>query len=96
MIAGLSLIFFLIHEICCVLCAVQLKFWFQFDLGGENSASYYGQGRQLLLTFLTMVKRWSLFTSNFYALIGQNLSGDHEFTAENKLCGILKLVYFDS
>ena len=93
MIAGLSLIF-LIHEICCVLCAVQLKFWFQFDLGGEKSASYYGQGRQLLLTFLTMVKRWSLFTSNFYALIGQNLTG--EVTAENKLCGILKLVYFDS
>ena len=35
------------------LCAAQLKFWFQTDLGRENSASCYRQGRQLLLTFLT-------------------------------------------
>ena len=56
--------------------AAQLKFWFQTDLGRENSASYYRQGRQLLLTFLTMVKRWSHFTSNFHALIGQNLTGE--------------------
>ena len=60
------------------LCATQLKFWFQTDLGRENSASYYRQGRQLLLTLLTMVTRWSRSTSNFYALIGQNLTG--EFT----------------
>ena len=58
------------------LCAVQLKFWFQTDLGRENSASYYRQGRQLLLTLLTMVTRWSRSTSNFYALIGQNLTGE--------------------
>ena len=58
------------------LCAAQLKFWFQTDLGRENSASYYRQGRQLLLTFLTMVTRWSRSTSNFYALIGQNLTGE--------------------
>ena len=56
--------------------AAQLKFWFQTDLGCENSASYYRQGRQLLLTFLTMVTRWSRSTSNFYALIGQNLTGE--------------------
>ena len=31
---------------------------------------------QLLLTFLTMVTRWSHCTSNFYALIGQNLTGE--------------------
>ena len=30
------------------LCAAQLKFWFQTDLGCENSASYYRQGRQLV------------------------------------------------
>ena len=54
----------------------QLRFWFQPDLGRENSASYYRQGRQLLLTFLTMVTRWSRSTSNFYALIGQNLTGE--------------------
>ena len=39
------------------LCATQLKFWLQTDLGRENSASCYRQGRQLLLTFLTMVTR---------------------------------------
>ena len=58
------------------LCAAQLKFWFQTDLGRENSASCYRQGRQLLLTFLTMFTRWSRSTSNFYALIGQNLTGE--------------------
>ena len=57
-------------------CAAQLKFWFKTDLGRENSASYYRQGRQLLLTLLTMVTRWSRSTSNFYALIGQNLTGE--------------------
>ena len=56
--------------------AAQLKFWFKTDLGPENSASYYRQGRQLLLTLLTMVTRWSRSTSNFYALIGQNLTGE--------------------
>ena len=64
-----------IWKILC-LCAAQLKFWFQTDLGRENSASCYRQGRQLLLTFLTMFTRWSRFTSNFYALIGQNLTGE--------------------
>ena len=59
----------------CV-CAAQLKFWFKSDLGRENSASYYRQGRQLLLTFFAMVTRWSRSTSNFYALIGQNLTGE--------------------
>ena len=57
-------------------CAAQLKFWFQTDLGRENSASCNRQGRQLLLTFLTLVKRWSRSTFNFYALIGQNLTGE--------------------
>ena len=57
-------------------CAAQLKFWFQTDLGRENSASHYRQGRQLILTFLTMVTRWSRSTSNFYALIGQNSTGE--------------------
>ena len=58
------------------LCATQLKFWLQTDLGCENSASCYRQRRQLLLTFLTVVTRWSHSTSNFYALIGQNLTGE--------------------
>ena len=58
------------------LCSAQLKFLFQTDLGRENSVSCYRQGRQLLLTFLTMFASWSRYTSNFYALIGQNLTGE--------------------
>ena len=58
------------------LCGAQLKFWFQTDLGRENSVSCCRKGRQLLLTFLTMFTRWSRSTSNFYALIGQNLTGE--------------------
>ena len=57
------------------LCAAQLKFWFQTDLGRKNSASCFRQGRQLLFAFLTIFTRWSRSTSNFYALIGQNLTG---------------------
>ena len=75
-IAGSSLIFLKIIWNMLCLCAAQLKFWFQTDLGRENSASYYRQGRQLLLTFLTMVTRWSRSTFNFYALICQNLTGE--------------------
>jgi len=45
------------------------------------------------MTFLIIATRWSRFTSNFYALIVQNLTG--EFHTEN-LCSILKVVYFDS
>ena len=33
----------------------------------------YSQGRP----FLTKVTRWSCSTSNFYALIGQNLKGEY-------------------
>ena len=61
------------------LCAAQVKVWFQTDLRRENSASYYRQGRQLVafdFSFLTLVMRWSRSTSNFYALIGQNLTGE--------------------
>ena len=71
----LKFIFQFIWNMLC-LCAAQLRFWFQTDLERENSATYYRQGRQLLLTLLTMVTRWSRSTSNFYALIGQNLTGE--------------------
>ena len=53
-----------------------LKFLFQTDLGPETSTGFYMQGRQSLLTFLTIVMGWSRSTSNFYALIGQNLTGE--------------------
>ena len=76
MIAGSSLFLlkFMWNMLC--LCAAQLRFWFQTDFGRENSATYYRQGRQLLLTLLTMVTRWSRSTSNLYALFGQNLTGE--------------------
>ena len=73
--AQVSFFFKFIWNMLC-LCAAWLKFWFQTDLGRENSASYYRQGRQLLLTFLAMFTCWSRSTSNFYALIGQNLTGE--------------------
>ena len=41
----------------------------------RNSTGVYMQGRQSLLTFLT-VTRWSRSTSKFYVLIGQNLTGE--------------------
>ena len=75
MIAGSSSIF--LKCICNKSCswAALLKFWFQTVLGRENSTGFYMQGRQSLLTFLT-VTRWSRSTSNFYVLIGQNLTGE--------------------
>ena len=76
------------------LCAAQLKFWFQTDLGRENSASCYRQRRQLLLSFLAMFTCWSRSTSNFYALIGQNLTG--EFMRKIYAASWNYLVYFDS
>ena len=77
------------------LCAAQLKFWFQTDLVRENSASYYMQGRQSLLTLLTMVTHWSRSTPMF---ISDWLKFDRWVYAQN-LCSILTLVYtfyFDS
>ena len=64
------------YEICCV-CHYDpalLRFWFQTDLGRENSAMFfkYMRGRP----FLTMVTRWSRSTSNSYTLIGQKLTGE--------------------
>ena len=53
-----------------------------------------GKTCRLLLTFLTKVTRWSRSTSNFYALIGQNLTG--EFMRKIYAACVLKLVYFDS
>ena len=52
-----------------------LRFWFQTDLGRKNSASFFLKYRRGRL-FLTMVTCWSRSTFNFYALIGQNLTGE--------------------
>ena len=75
--AQVQFFFKFIWNMLC-LCAAQLKFWLQTDLGCENSTSCYRQGRQLLLTFPTMVTGWSRSAFQFYALIGQNLTD--EFT----------------
>ena len=56
--------------------AALLKFWFQTVPGRENSTGLNMKGRKSLLTFLIIVTRWSRSTSNFYALIGQNLTGE--------------------
>ena len=76
MIAGSSSIY--LKCICnkSFLWAAFLKFWFQSDLGRENSTGFYMLGRQSLLTFLAIVTRWSHSTSKFHALIGQNLTGE--------------------
>ena len=60
----------------------------------HNSLPCYRQGRQLLLlTFLTMVTRWSC--SLFKFLCSHWSKFDRQVHAEN-LCSILNLVYFDS
>ena len=51
-------------------------FDFKLTSDGKFQPAVYRQERQLLLTFLTMVTRWSRSTSTFYALIGQNLTGE--------------------
>ena len=56
-----------------------------------------GKTCQLLLTFLTKVTRWSRSTSNFYALIGQNLTGEFMrkiYAASWNLFTLLKLTEF--
>ena len=55
-------------QVLC-LCAAQLKFWLQTDFGRENSASCLQAGKTVAFDF------WRS-TSSFYALIGQNLTGD--------------------
>ena len=55
-----------------------IRIWFQTDLGRENSASYLKTqaGNTCSYHGHALVTRWSRSTSNFYALIGQNLTGE--------------------
>ena len=71
MIAGSSSIFLKCTWIKSCSWAALKKFWFQTELRSENSTGFY-----MLLTFFTLVTRWSRSKSNFYALIGQNLTGE--------------------
>ena len=82
MIAGSSSFFLkcIWNKLCswaALLKFSNFKCWFRTDLGRKNSTVFYiyMKGRQSLLTFLP-VMRWSRSTSNFYVLIGQNLTGE--------------------
>ena len=95
MIAGSSLFFFLnSYESMLCLChygPALLRFWFQTDLGRENSASFLKiqagktfsyHGHALVTLYVQFLcSDWSKF--------------DRWVHAEN-LCSILKVVYFDS
>ena len=68
------------------LCATQLKFWLQTDLGRENSASCYRQGRQLLCS------PWSRVGHALRPfLIGQNLSSCGKFMQHLESCLLWQL-----
>ena len=59
--------------IISIIFLASLLLW--LEIKGEGMiAGYYRQGRQLLLTLLAMITRWSRSLSNFYAVIGQNLT----------------------
>ena len=45
----------------------------------------------MLFTFHTIVTRWSRFTSNFYAVIGQNLTGEFIRTIYAPSCDFFTL-----
>ena len=75
-------------------CATQLKFWFQTDLGRENSASHALQaGKTVAFDFShhghAMVTLYVQFLCSDWPKF------DRWVHAEN-LCSILNLVYFDS
>ena len=98
MIAG-SFFKFIWNMLClCHYGPALLTFWFQTDLGRENSANYLKckQGRQMLFTFLTIVRRWSRsrFTSNFYAMIGKNLTDEFMEKIYAAYCDLFTLTEF--
>ena len=77
MIAGSSLIFlinmkYVVFYLCRTIKILISNWPRKLKFGKFLQA---GKTCQLLLTFLTKVTRWSRSTSNFYALIGQNLTG---------------------
>ena len=49
---------------------------------------------KMLFTFLTIVTRWSRFTSNFYAMIGQNLTGEFMGQIYAAYCELFTLTEF--
>ena len=95
MITGSSLFFPMILMKYCMLClchygSALLSFWFQTDLGRENSASFLKKKAR---------KTFSHHSHAFVTFYVQFLCSWSKFDwwvpAEN-LCSILKVVYFDS
>ena len=69
---------FILNMLClCHYGPVLLRFWFQTDLGRENSASFFKNtgGEDLFLPW-SSVSHALRSTSNFYALIGPDLTGE--------------------
>ena len=58
------------------LCPHNLNFDFKLTLDAKIQPAVTGSRRQLLLTLHAMVTRWSRSTFSFFALIGQNLTGE--------------------
>ena len=68
---------FISHMLClCHYGPALLGLRFLTELGRKNSAAFSLKKYKRRRSFLTMVTRWSRSTSNFYALIGQNLTGE--------------------
>ena len=99
MIAGSSL-FFLIYMKYVVFCMCRTIKMLISNWPPKLKFSHFlqaGKTGQLLLTFLTKVTRWSRSTSNFYALIGQNLTGGlmrKIYAASWNLFTLLRLTVF--
>ena len=75
------------------LCAAQLKFWLQTDLGRENSSSCLQAGKSIAFDF--SLRGHALVTLYVQFLCSDWSKFDRWVHAEN-LCSILNLVYFDS
>ena len=99
MIAGSS-VFFLIHMQYVLFCMCRTIKMLISNWPRKLKFSQFlqaGKTCQLLLTFLTKVTSWSRSTSNFYALIGQNLTGElmrKIYAASWNLFTLLKLTVF--
>ena len=69
--------FFNLYEICCVYVIIGPHFKdFDFKLTLDAKIQPVFLKNMRGRPSLTMVTRWSRFTSNVYALIGQNLTGE--------------------
>ena len=69
------------YEVCCVYATMAPHFKnFDFKLTSDAKIQPViqkcKQGRQILFSLLTIVTRWSRSSSNCYAMIGQNLTGE--------------------